>query len=66
MQLFLFFGTESMIMLEKAVIWVPIGEAARGGVPLIAEHVHIFLVHLERRKLYQWQVPLFKLKAVLN
>lgn len=49
MEFFLFFGTEAKIVLEEAVAWVPIGEAAGGGVLLIAEHVHVFLVHLDRR-----------------
>ena len=36
-----------MIALEEAVIGIPIGKSARGGVALTAEDVRIFLVHLD-------------------
>lgn len=36
-----------MILLEEGVVGIPIGEAARGSVPLIAEYVCVFLVHLD-------------------
>lgn len=48
MQFFLLFGAEAMILLEEAVIGIPIGEATRGSVPLIAEYVRVFLVHLDK------------------
>lgn len=36
-----------MILLEEAIIGVPIGEATRGSVPLIAEYVRVFSIHLD-------------------
>lgn len=36
MKFFFFFGAEAMIALEEAVIGIPIGEAARGSVSLVA------------------------------
>ena len=43
-----------MIALEEAIIRVPIGEAARGGVSLITEDVYVLLIHLNRGINYQW------------
>ena len=36
-----------MILLKEAVIGIPIGEATRGSVPLIAEYVRVFSVHFD-------------------
>lgn len=47
MKFLLFFGAEAMILLEEAVMGIPGGEATRGSVPLIAEYVRVFLIHLD-------------------
>ena len=46
MKLFLFFGAEAMIPLEEAVIGVPIGEATWRSVPLVAEYIRVFSIHI--------------------
>ena len=47
MKIFLLFGTKPMILLKEAVIGIPIGEATRGSVPLIAEYIRVFSVHFD-------------------
>lgn len=53
MERFLFFGAETMVSLIEGVAGIPIGKAARIGVPLVAEHADVFFVHLDR---YFWYV----------
>lgn len=57
MKFFFFFGAEAMILLVEIVVGIPIGEASRGGVPLIAENLDVFLIHFDRRRICQWQGP---------
>ena len=51
---FLFFWAETVIALVESIVWIPIGEAARGGVSLTAEHADIFLVHSDKGVVCQW------------
>lgn len=60
MKFILFFGAEAVIALEEAVVGIPIGEAAWGSVPLIAEHVHVCFIHLDKRVICLWQVCVLK------
>lgn len=35
-----------MILLEEAIIGIPIGEATWGSIPLVAEYVCVFSIHI--------------------
>lgn len=59
-QAFFFLWAETMKALVKAVSRIPIREAARSGVSLVAQHVYVLLVHLVRSPICEWRAPFFQ------